>query len=430
MSKGLNKNRYWNLYETPPSDENALDFEKSALKYRELLAEAVMARYKSAAAPVFTLSGGLDSSSVMASVVSQTGQKQIAYSSVYSDATYDESDEIKSMLDQCVSNWNAINIEPKNIFDSVSEMVRIHNEPVATATWLSHYLLAGKISADKYATVFGGLGGDELNAGEYEYFFYYFADLKRNGEDKNLDHEIKMWAQHHDHPIFKKNKDVAARGWTLLTDQKIPGKCLADRARIDRYRATVNQNYFDVASFDPVMDKVFNSYLKNRTYHDLFRETMPCCVRAEDRHGAYFGLENSLPFLDHKLVEFMFSMPSSWKIKNGVTKILLREAMKGVLPEETRARIKKMGWNAPAHIWFSKSFFGELFDLVHSETFMRRGLYEAAEVQRLLSEHRAIVEGRESTDNHMMFFWQLLNMELWLRWVDEERKNAPLFEQS
>ena len=63
-------------------------------------------------------------------------------------------------------------------------MIEAHDEPVATATWLSHYVLCGEVAADGFGTLFGGLGGDELNAGEYEYFFFRFADLRAAGRDE------------------------------------------------------------------------------------------------------------------------------------------------------------------------------------------------------------------------------------------------------
>ena len=131
------------------------------------------------------------------------------------------------------------------------------------------------------------------------------------------------------------------------------GQCLPDRQRIEKYAHTINSNFFDVSEFNPVMDTIFDNYLKNRTYHDIFRETAPCCIRAEDRQTVPFGIDNVLPFFDHRLVEFMFQVDNRHKIKDGITKRLLRKAMKGVLPDETRGRIKKTGWNAPAHIWFS-----------------------------------------------------------------------------
>ena len=102
------------------------------------------------------------------------------------------------------------------------------------------------------------------------------------------------------------------------------------------------------------MDRPFSSYLKNRTYQDLFRETAPCCLRAEDRQGEAYEIRQVDPFFDHRLAEFMFRVPGNMKIRDGITKRLLREAMKGILPEETRTRVKKTGWNAPAHVWFGQ----------------------------------------------------------------------------
>ena len=133
----------------------------------------------------------------------------------------------------------------------------------------------------------------------------------------------------------------------------------------------------------PAMDQPFRTYLKNRTYQDLFRETAPCCLRAEDRQTAAFGLEHFDPFLDHRLLELMFRVPGKMKIRDGVTKILLRRAMQGILPEETRTRIKKSGWNAPAHVWFSGSNAARLRDLVASRAFRERGIYDVEEVEHL-----------------------------------------------
>jgi asparagine synthase (glutamine-hydrolysing) len=148
------------------------------------------------------------------------------------------------------------------------------------------------------------------------------------------------------------------------------------------------------------------------------RETIPCCLRAEDRQSAAFGLTHRLPFLDHRLVEFMFRVPPAMKYKDGVTKHLLREATKGLLPEETRTRVKKTGWNAPAHQWFSGKGAAPLMDLIRSTSFRERGIYDAAEVERLARAHHEIVSTNAPRENHMMFFWQLVNLELWLRSLD------------
>ena len=71
------------------------------------------------------------------------------------------------------------------------------------------------------------------------------------------------------------------------------------------------------------MDHPFSSHLKNRTWQDIFRETAPCCLRAEDRQCTAVGLERYDPFFDHRVVELMFRVPGTAKIRDGATKILL-----------------------------------------------------------------------------------------------------------
>jgi asparagine synthase (glutamine-hydrolysing) len=321
------------------------------------------------------------------------------------------------MLDAAVKQWHQIRIGIPDVFGTVRRMIAVHDEPVATATWLSHYLLCGEAAGKGFGSLFGGLGGDELNAGEYEHFFYHFADLKFGGEDKELEYEVAMWAQYHDHPIFRKNMAVVDDALNRLVDIRQKGRCLPERKRIARYYDALNPDYYDINSFKPVMDHPFTSYLKNRTFQDIYRETAPCCLRAEDRQTMAFGLENFLPFFDHHLVEFMFRIPGKSKIRDGITKRLLRQAMKGILPEETRTRIKKTGWNAPAHVWFSGKGLVEIKDLVHSKTFKEHGVYNVPVVKRLMNEHQDIVSGGAARENHMMFFWQLVNLSEWLKWL-------------
>lgn len=412
----ITKTRYWSLQDLPDFTESEREL---AACYCEFLKDAVSLRVKAAQRPAFTLSGGMDSSSVLASAVQVTGAKQHAFSTVYVDQTYDESEEIRAMLDTKVEQWHSLEIGIPNVFDLVKRMIEVHDEPVATATWLSHFLLCEETVKQGFGGLFGGLGGDELNAGEYEYFFYHFADLRASGFEEQLRREVEMWIRYHNHPIFQKSFDVMQEGLARLVDFANPGKCLPDRRRIERYFSTLNREYFDLQAFEPIMDHPFSSYLKNRTYQDLFRETIPCCLRAEDRQTTAFELDNFLPFLDYRLVEFMFRISGNLKIREGITKYLLREAMHGILPEETHTRVKKTGWNAPAHIWFSGKGQEQLMDMVRSQSFRERGIYNLLEVERFIEEHEEIVSSSQAKENHMMFLWQLVNLELWLLTLKE-----------
>jgi asparagine synthase (glutamine-hydrolysing) len=410
--------RYWSLEEAPElaDSEDAL-----AEQYRALLDDAVRLRVARATRPAFTLSGGMDSSSVLGTAAKAAGRRLTAISTTYLDPTYDESEEIRSMLASTVEEWIPVQVGDPDVFALLPEVIDCHDEPVATATWLSHYLLCREASRRGFGALFGGLGGDELNAGEYEHFFYFFADLQTAGAEGRLADEVRMWARYHDHPVHRKSPALAASHVARVTDPAAPGVCLPDRARIDRYAAAVRREYFDVGSYVPEMEHPFRSYLKNRCYQDLVRETVPCCLRAEDRQTAAFGMENFLPFLDHRLVEFMFRVPTALKYDAGVSKRLLRLAMKGVMPEETRTRVKKTGWNAPAHRWFAGPGRDQLLEMIHSSEFRARGIYNLAEVERLLAEHHEITTRGLNRENHMMFLWQLVNLELWLRGIEGKR---------
>ncbi len=404
--------RYWAPPVAPPTGSD----DELAERLRELLIDAVSRRVRLAPNPAFTLSGGMDSSSVIACAARVLGDPQPAVSTVYRDPTYDERNEIADMLGERADPWHPIELDDApDVIGIVARMVAEQDEPVATATWLSHRLLVDRCKELGFASLLGGLGGDELNAGEYEYFPALFADLRAAGREDDLAAEIAAWAAHHDHPIHRKDRKTAEAMMARTGDPSCPGQILPDRTRIERYAAALGPAMPDLRDFSPTMEHPFGSALSNRAWQDLTRETLPCCLRSESRTMAAVGMERFHPFLDHRLVELMLPLRGDLKIREGVTKRLLREAMRGVLPEATRTRVAKTGWNAPAHRWFTGAGREALMDLVRSQGFRERGVYNAAEVERLAVEHEAIVLSGEPRDNHMMFLWQVLNVELWLR---------------
>ncbi|WP_119167997.1 asparagine synthetase B family protein [Algihabitans albus] len=406
--------RAWWCLENEPEFAVA-QADELAETYRTLLFEAVRKRVATAERPIFTLSGGLDSSSVLCSATEVTGRKQEAISSVYVDPRYDERNEIQDVVETAVSRWHMIEVgDSVDLFGLVAELTEIHDEPVATATWLSHHLLCRDVAAGGFDALFGGLGGDELNAGEYEYFPLHFADLRAAGREAEVAREVAAWAHHHDHPIYRKDAAAAEQMMARLADPVVRGQCKADPERLFRYRPLLTPEWDEMGGFEPDMSGPFHSYLKNRTFQDMFRETLPCCLRAEDRQATAFGLAHHDPFLDHRLVAFMYRVPGDLKIRDGVTKQLLRRAMQGVLPEATRTRIAKTGWNAPAHRWFGGRTLEALRDRVRSTDFRTRGVFDPDAVEALLDEHAEIVAGDRPQENHMMLLWQLLNLDLWM----------------
>lgn len=414
--RGVRLGSYWRLGEAP---DLALDEKELAEQYRSLLLAAVGRRLARANRPAFTISGGMDSSSVLCCAAQLSGTRQHAFSIVYRDPTFDERTEIQDVVREKVERWQAVEIgDDIDVIDSVRRLVAIHNEPVATATWLSHGLVCNSVAGQGFDALFGGMGGDELNAGEYEYFPLHFADLRAAGREAQVTCEVERWGTYHDHPIHRKDAAAAESMMARLTVPGSAGVCRPDLARLRRYAHAVRKEFCDVEAFEPVMEHPFRSFLKNRAFQDLTRETTPCCLRAEDRHATHWGLRRYDPFLDHTLIEFMFRIPSTLKIRDGVTKWLLREAMRDILPEPTRTRIKKTGWNAPAHVWFSGRGLDNVRDLVRTRRFRERGIYDIDAVETILDDHAEIARTGANRENHMMFLWQLINIDAWFGWIE------------
>jgi len=119
-----------------------------------------------------------------------------------------------------------------------------------------------------------------------------------------------------------------------------------------------------------------------------------------------FSIENRLPFLDYRLAEFSFKLDNKYKIRDGLGKWLLREAMKGIMPDKVRLRKDKTGFNAPFDEWIRNENKKQLEDVISSKSFMNTEVYSINRVKDLFDEH---MNGR----NHYMFFWQYINLNLW-----------------
>ncbi len=410
------KSKYWNLenISNPSSD----DEQELSEIYKSILKESVEKRVAKKKKKIFSISGGLDSSSVLCLASDILNAKVDSFSVTYKDKEYDESKEIQEIVSIRSEKW--INVQLQDNIDiekTLPKIIEINDEPIATATWYAHFLATEKIRESNYDIIYGGLGGDEFNAGEYEYFTFFFADCYLNCPSL-LDNEIKFWEKYHNHNIFKKNKDIAFENLRKFTDLKNKGKCLIDKERSFKYlNCIVEQNFSDI-NLDLNLYCPFDSFLNNRTYHDLFYETLPCCLRAQNRHSSHFDLQTINPFLNRKIAEFMFSVPFNLKIKNGKTKHLLRKAMTNILPESTRKRIKKTGWNAPAHIWFTGKNLELIKEELVSKDFADKGIYSIENVMKVLDQHEKIVKNKIVSENHMMFIWQLINIIQWNKLVD------------
>ena len=126
------------------------------------------------------------------------------------------------------------------------------------------------------------------------------------------------------------------------------------------------------------------------------------------------SIESRVPFLDHKFVEFTARLPEKFKIRGKTTKWILREAMKGILPDEILTR-KKMGFPVPFGNWLRREFRSIVDEFVLSKRALSRGIFNAEFV-------REIVSGHNAGENHDERLWFLINFEIWQRQFVEGEK--------
>lgn len=368
----------------------------------------------------FLLSGGLDSPTIAAIGSKNTKSKIKTYSIGYKksneikeELSYDESSLIKII--SRYKNFNSKFVYPnskkfKKIFD---EMLDIHDEPISSPTWYAHYILCKKLYYDKVKYVFGGDGGDHILAGLYDDIPYFLADLKFGKNQKLFRNELDKWMNMHDHPIYKKNKNVFNNYLKKCFNKSLKGKILNYTWDEDLMRS--NNQYLSLIKKGNTIKKInkfpsiTKSFLKSKLIQDLHFTSSPPSTRAEIPNFSQFNIECRSVFLDESVVKFCWNLPITLMIKDGYTKWLIRHSLKNYLPTEVLWNKKHVGLNAPANIWFRNDLRKNLENTV-ANLVQRKELsfINKKKLNYVLKEHFS------KKKDHMMFLWKLYSLEKWL----------------
>jgi asparagine synthase (glutamine-hydrolysing) len=160
-------------------------------------------------------------------------------------------------------------------------------------------------------------------------------------------------------------------------------------------------------------EKRFGSILNNDLYNALKISPLPSLLHIDDRSSMAHSVESRAPLLDYRLVEFVFSLGPEYKIRDGITKYLLRRSMKDILPEDVRMRKDKMGFATPLEHWFRTSLKEKVRGIINSDSFRSRPYFDHAMAQEKLD--RFLNAEGSSGDNSHFTIWSWVNLELWMR---------------
>ncbi|MEE4276056.1 MAG: asparagine synthase-related protein, partial [Thermoleophilia bacterium] len=271
------------------------------------------------------------------------------------------------------------------LFDDLRDLVWHQDEPTATTDAYLRWCLA-RDARGEVAALLDGLGGEELLAGPAEHHVTYLWQLRREGGRAALRHE-------------------AAAARDVLAPQ-VRRHVVRGRRRLSI--AGTLRPTFRARVSDPG-DARSRDDLKRRLLDDLLAYRLPALLRGADRSAMAFSVESRLPYLDREVVEYALALPPDALVRDGWTQWILREGIRGSLPEKVRRRrAAAPGALAPGLRWV-KARRAQLTGVLQSPSFAARPYWDA---ERVVDAFRRFCEGKTQDS---WSFWRAVDLELWLR---------------
>ncbi len=410
----LTSARYWAL---PGGTRLEPDSTRGgAERLRELLCDSVRIRLRSDVPIGSCLSGGLDSSSIVClmKAVAGDGVPLKTFSSCFEDPAYDERQFITPVVQQTKAEAHYAFPDAKELADTVGRLVWQQDEPFGSTSIFAQWNVMRLASQQGVKVILDGQGADELLAGYHGFFGTFLAELLRRGKGAAFLHEWHAYRRLHG-PFPRYALANLARSF-------LPEPLVS----FMRSRLTGSASWLDPdfrrhhrASCDTAAMPCSN--VQDLQYRLLTGNGLRALLHYEDRNSMAFGLEARLPFLDHRLVEFVYGLDARLKIRDGWMKAVLRDAMNGLLPEAVRWRTDKMGFVTPEDHWFRTALRGSAREILSDSRLALRGYLNVKAALRAFDDH---VAGRVNLGNAI---WRWINVELWSRcFVDRDSCTEPM----
>jgi len=378
--------RYWSLEETTPFHTG-----DPARVFAELFEDAVRVHMRSDTPVGIHLSGGLDSTSIAcasARVRNAAHATEPLKAFSYIAPEFDETRYIDDTIEQTRAPLIKLCTDPARLWDVLQEVLWFQDEPMHSITPLVGYELMRLSAANGAKVILNGQGADEVIGGYGSYFGDYWCTLLRRGDAWRAWDEIGHYVAAHG----GKRTHLYMRQWRRLAQERLGAVGIYRRAaRWNRQRTDVKGAWFSpgLLRHETPEERIARpTDLNAQLAHSVYRSPLPLYLRIEDRNSMAHSVEARLPFLDHRLVSLCFSLPAEWHLRGPWNKYVLREAMRGRIPESVRSRIDKMGFPTPARGWFADTLYTPILDMLNSRAARERGIYDMTAIMRDIDRHR------------------------------------------
>ena len=406
---GTLKNEYcfWSvshLADAPPADPVAT--------FAEIFTSAVKIRLRSDVPVGVFLSGGMDSTSIISTIADLRREQGFdgaaglhAFSYISKD--HDETAYIKDTLKLTGASFDEVSVAPKNLWTTLQQVVGYHDEPVHSPTALVGFELSRSAAAAGVKVILNGQGADETLAGYWTFVRAYWTELARAGRLKTLWSEISVYCRMHGR---------SRKGEIKALFRRILARAARDVGRREAMSVSVPAvpHWFSLRDVTnaPLHETPRSPTLREASAFSVNMKPLPLYLRVEDRNSMAHGVEVRLPFLDYRLVKLAFSLPAEWKVRGPWNKYVLREAMRGRIPESVRTRIDKMGFPTSGRRWIANEWYEPLRDLFQTRSVRDRGILNAPMLLQMLEQHR------RGEQNFERVLFRAAQFELWAQATD------------
>jgi asparagine synthase (glutamine-hydrolysing) len=396
-ARGIVPTRWWE----PDIAPLAHDRGRASDELRHLLEDSVRLQLRADVPIGSCLSGGLDSSTIVCTAAGLMGRDAAAALRTFSfcaDGVADERPYIREVLARTGVRNDQVMASGSTLKAWLPLIVQQQDEPFAGTSVIGQWTVMRAAGDAGIKVVLDGQGADELFLGYPRYLGFRLADLMRSGQWLAAGREWRAWRRLHDHV-----PETALAG---LVRGLLPGS-LAQwaRTRVMRQETWLAPSFARTWQDHAVPPGPLS--LEQQRLRSLTQD-LPALLHYEDRNAMAFSIEARVPYLDHRLVEWALRQPTAWQLADGRTKALLRDALKGRLPEPVRLRRDKVGFATPEDHWLRRVLHEEITEVLESDTFRSRPYWRAGRLQDL---YRAYCGGAAIGPT----VWRWVNLEWWLR---------------
>ncbi len=382
-------------------------------RFLQLLEDAIQIRLRADVEVGASLSGGLDSSTIVGIISEKFKKKVHTFSAIYEDESCNEKEFIDCMNECCSTIPHYIYPDlSDNLIEDMKELIYYHDGPCHSASPYSGYCVYKGVKK-QVKVLLDGQGADELFGG---YLFFFNAKLDSLLAQKGWISKVKamslffsiknVWP----HLISSMNNELllkvlGAEGYTKHIKKK-GYKCNAyqQSSGIKFSEKIKNISLTGTLKAPNLINNEFDKAL----YMQFEYKSLPRILHDVDRNSMAYSLEVRLPFLDYRLVEFSFALSDRWKIKRNWTKYIIRKSCKKYLPKKIYSRRNKMGFPAPFDKWLVDNRYRSEIKK-YLDAFKERNIVDNDSLDVCYKEH---LTGERNWANPL---FRMMMLEIWLQ---------------